>query len=83
MMRDHDETEGNGNLRADGVENRAHDESVSYLATNSARCERCTGVSWEISTTSNLGELGQLAQRVPQRLREAESTAISTPESIR
>ncbi len=42
--------------------------------------ERCTGVSWEISTTSNyalcslmyLGELGQLAQRVPQRLREAE-----------
>lgn len=42
--------------------------------------ERCTGVSWEISTTSNyalcslalLGELGQLAQRVPQRVREAE-----------
>jgi serine/threonine protein kinase len=42
--------------------------------------ERCTGVSWEISTTSNyalcslmyLGELGQLAQRVPLRLREAE-----------
>jgi eukaryotic-like serine/threonine-protein kinase len=42
--------------------------------------ERCTGVSWEISTTSNyalcslayLGELGQLTQRVPQRLREAE-----------
>ena len=42
--------------------------------------ERCTGASWEISTTSNyalcslmyLGELGQLAQRVPQRLREAE-----------
>jgi serine/threonine protein kinase len=42
--------------------------------------ERCTGVSWEISTTSNyalcslmyLGELGQLAQRVPLRVREAE-----------
>ncbi|HYH06335.1 MAG TPA: protein kinase [Thermoanaerobaculia bacterium] len=42
--------------------------------------ERCTGVSWEISTTVNyalcslmyLGELPQLAQRVPQRLREAE-----------
>jgi hypothetical protein len=42
--------------------------------------ERCTGVSWEISTAVNyslcslmyLGELGQLAQRVPQRLREAE-----------
>lgn len=42
--------------------------------------EKCTGVSWEISTTSSyalcslmyLGELPQLAQRVPQRLREAE-----------
>jgi hypothetical protein len=42
--------------------------------------ERCTGVSWEISTSSNyalcslmyLGELTQLAQRVPQRVREAE-----------
>lgn len=42
--------------------------------------ERCTGVSWEISTTSNysmcslmyLGELGELAKRVPQRVREAE-----------
>jgi serine/threonine protein kinase len=42
--------------------------------------EKCTGVSWEISTTSNyalcslmyLGELGQLAQRVPLRVREAE-----------
>jgi hypothetical protein len=42
--------------------------------------ERCTGVSWEISTTVNyalcslmyLGDLPQLAQRVPQRLREAE-----------
>jgi tetratricopeptide (TPR) repeat protein len=42
--------------------------------------ERCTGVSWEISTAVNyalcslmyLGELGTLAQRVPQRLREAE-----------
>ena len=42
--------------------------------------ERCTGVSWEINTTVNyalcslmyLGALGQLAERVPQRLREAE-----------
>ncbi|PYQ26729.1 MAG: hypothetical protein DMF56_23400 [Acidobacteria bacterium] len=42
--------------------------------------ERCTGVTWEISTTVNyalssltyLGEMAQLAQRVPQRLREAE-----------
>lgn len=42
--------------------------------------EKCTGVSWEISTTVNyalcslmyLGELGQLGQRIPQRLREAE-----------
>ncbi|HEX2120396.1 MAG TPA: hypothetical protein VHL59_02035, partial [Thermoanaerobaculia bacterium] len=42
--------------------------------------ERCTGVSWEINTTVNyalcslayLGEIGQLSQRVPQRLREAE-----------
>jgi len=42
--------------------------------------ERCTGVSWEISTAVNyslcslvyLGELGSLAQRVPQRLHEAE-----------
>jgi len=42
--------------------------------------ERCTNVSWEISTSVNyslcslmyLGELPQLAQRVPQRLREAE-----------
>ncbi|MDQ3282058.1 MAG: protein kinase, partial [Acidobacteriota bacterium] len=42
--------------------------------------ERCTGVSWEISTTVNyalcslmyLGDLSQLTQRVPQRLREAE-----------
>jgi serine/threonine protein kinase len=42
--------------------------------------ERCTNVSWEISTTSNyalcslmyLGELGQLATRVPLRVREAE-----------
>lgn len=42
--------------------------------------ERCTGVTWEINTTVNyalssltyLGEIGQLAQRVPQRLREAE-----------
>lgn len=43
--------------------------------------ERCAGVSWEISTSVNyalssltyLGELPQLAQRVPQRLREAEA----------
>ncbi|HEX8172519.1 MAG TPA: protein kinase [Thermoanaerobaculia bacterium] len=42
--------------------------------------ERCAGVSWEINTTVNyslcslayLGELAQLAQRVPQRLREAQ-----------
>jgi serine/threonine protein kinase len=42
--------------------------------------ERCTNVSWEIGTTSNyslcslmyLGELGQLAKRVPLRVREAE-----------
>jgi eukaryotic-like serine/threonine-protein kinase len=42
--------------------------------------ERCTGVSWEISTSVNyalcslmyLGDIAQLAQRVPQRLREAE-----------
>jgi hypothetical protein len=42
--------------------------------------ERCTGVAWEINTTVNyalssltyLGEIAQLAQRVPQRLREAE-----------
>jgi serine/threonine protein kinase len=42
--------------------------------------ERCTGVSWEIATILNyshcslmyLGEMAQLAQRVPQRLREAE-----------
>jgi hypothetical protein len=42
--------------------------------------ERCAGVSWEISTSVNyalcslmyLGDLAQLAQRVPQRLREAE-----------
>lgn len=42
---------------------------------------RCTGVSWEISTSVNyalssltyLGDLPQLAQRVPQRLREAEA----------
>ena len=42
--------------------------------------ERCTGVSWEIHTSVNyslcslayLGELAQLAQRVPARLREAE-----------
>ena len=42
--------------------------------------ERCAGVSWEISTSVNyslcslmyLGDLAQLAQRIPQRLREAE-----------
>ncbi|MBV8519472.1 MAG: protein kinase [Acidobacteria bacterium] len=42
--------------------------------------ERCTGVSWEINTTVNyslcslmyMGELQQLAQRIPVRLREAE-----------
>ena len=42
--------------------------------------ERCTGVAWEINTVINfelcslayLGEVLQLAQRVPQRLREAE-----------
>jgi len=42
--------------------------------------EQCTGVSWEIATTTNytlcslmyLGEMAELAQRVPQRLREAE-----------
>jgi serine/threonine protein kinase len=42
--------------------------------------ERCTGVSWEISTAVNyalcslmyLGDLEALAQRVPQRVREAE-----------
>ena len=42
--------------------------------------ERCTGVSWEISTSVNyalcslmyLGDIAQLSQRVPQRLREAE-----------
>ena len=43
--------------------------------------ERCTNVSWETSTSVNyalssltyLGDLVQLAQRVPQRLREAEA----------
>ena len=42
--------------------------------------ERCTNVSWEISTSVNyalqsltyLGSLSELAQRIPQRLREAE-----------
>jgi serine/threonine protein kinase len=42
--------------------------------------ERCTGVAWEINTTVNyalcslayLGEIPQLAQRIPSRLREAE-----------
>ena len=42
--------------------------------------ERCTGAAWEINTVVNyqlqslmyLGEITQLAQRVPQRLREAE-----------
>jgi serine/threonine protein kinase len=42
--------------------------------------ERCTGVAWEINTSVNynlcslvyLGEIAQLAQRVPSRLREAE-----------
>jgi len=42
--------------------------------------ERCTNAAWEISTTINytltalyyLGEITELAQRVPQRLREAE-----------
>ncbi|HJQ38386.1 MAG TPA: hypothetical protein VKB93_14710, partial [Thermoanaerobaculia bacterium] len=42
--------------------------------------EKCTGATWEINTTVNyvlssltyLGEMAQLAQRVPQRLREAE-----------
>ena len=42
--------------------------------------ERCTGVAWEINTSVNyalcslvhLGELAQLAPRVPARLREAE-----------
>jgi len=42
--------------------------------------EKCTNVSWEISTSVNyslisrtyLGELGELSQRLPQRIREAE-----------
>lgn len=42
--------------------------------------EKCTNVSWEISTSINyalcsrmyLGEVSELAQRIPQRLREAE-----------
>ena len=42
--------------------------------------ERCSGVAWEINTSVNyalcslayLGEIAQLAQRIPPRLREAE-----------